>query len=128
MPTRRQARINELLLEALVMLVPGQLDDPRVQDARVTRVEATQDLSTAKVYVIGAEDEAASQAMLAGLHHAEGALRVELADLGLRRLPHLVFARDTAYESGQRVVAILDALEIPPPADEAGESTAPSAL
>jgi ribosome-binding factor A len=108
MPTRRQHRLNELLFEELSLLVPGRLDDPRLEGVRVTRVETTQDLSTAKIYVVPAtDDEAAAAAMLPALEHAQGRIRVELGDLGLRRLPRLVFARDKQFEHGERVLALL---------------------
>ena len=110
MPTRRQHRINELLLEELSMLVAGRVDDPRLVNVTVTRVETTQDLTTAKVYFtsFGGDDDA--PATLAALSHAGSFLRAELGGLGLRRLPHLVFARDTQFESGQRVLGILESL------------------
>jgi ribosome-binding factor A len=109
MTTRRQQRLNELLFEELSLLIPGQLDDPRLVGATVTRVEVTQDLTVAKVYVTGrSESDAAVAAMLSALDHAQGQLRDDLADLHLRRLPRLVFARDKQYESGERVLAVLD--------------------
>lgn len=127
MPTRRQRRTNQLLEEELSLLIRGRLDDPRLADVTVTRVETTQDLATAKVYVtrLGQDEDAAE--MLAALAHAEPFLRGELSDLGLRRMPHLVFARDTQYESGQRVLEVLASLraqteETPGPGDAAPES------
>jgi ribosome-binding factor A len=111
MPTRRQERLNELLTEELSMLLQGRLDDPRLTGAVVTRVEATRDLSTAKVYVTNYGDDEETEAMLEALEHARGVLRTELGDLGLRRLPELVFTRDKQFESGERVLAILAELE-----------------
>lgn len=118
MATRRQRRLNELLLEELSMLVPGRVDDPRLEDATITRVETTQDMGTAKVYFASSSpaEEADIQAMLSGLQHASSFLRQELGGLGLRRIPRLVFAHDRAYESGQRVLEILGKL-----GDDAGD-------
>jgi len=111
MPTRRQHRINELLFEALTLQVSGEAeDDPRLTDVLITRVETTQDLSNAKVYFTSDGDEAEVTEALVALKEHERDLRGELADLGLRRLPHLVFARDRAFESGERVLAILNRL------------------
>lgn len=111
MATRRQKRLNELLFEELSLMIPGRLDDPRLEDAVVTRVEVTQDLNTAKIYLVnGSEDDADAVAMLAALEHAQGRLRTELGALGLPRIPHLVFARDRQFESGERVLALLDHL------------------
>jgi ribosome-binding factor A len=116
MPTRRQKRINELLEQELQLLIPERLDDPRLGPIAVTRVESTQDLAHAKVYFTcrGEEDECAES--VAALEQAAGFLRAELATLGLRRLPQLVFARDRQFESGERVLAILRGLD--PPDDD----------
>jgi ribosome-binding factor A len=123
MTTRRQRRLNELLFEELSLLIPGQLDDPRLVGATVTRIEATQDLTVAKVYVTGGgESDAAVAAMLTALDHAQGQLRDDLGGLGLRRLPRLVFARDKQYESGERVLAVLDEMAAHPPAATAGDA------
>lgn len=118
MPTRRQHRINDLLREELSLLLPGRVDDPRLIGVVVTRVESTQDLATAKVYVTNYGSDEESKDMLAALEHARGFLRGELALVGLRRLPELVFARDKQFESGERVLEILRHL---PPAGEGGE-------
>ena len=111
MPTRKQLRLNDLLREELSLLIPGRLDDPRLVDAVVTRVETTQDMATAKVYITGMSADDDMQAILSALVHAESFLRAELADLGLRRLPHLVFARDRQHESAERVLELLEHLE-----------------
>ncbi len=112
MPTRRQLRTNALLFEELSVLVPAEAsEDPRLTNVTITRVEATQDLSTAKVYFVTDGDEAEVAEALAALKANEGELRGDLADLGLRRLPHLVFARDREYESGERVLEILARIE-----------------
>lgn len=110
MPTRRQERINDLIHEELSLLVPGRLDDPRLTDVKITRVEVTQDLSTAKVYYTCDTEDELLPGVLAGLEQAKGFLRGELSSAGLRRLPQLVFARDRGYESGERVLEILDHL------------------
>jgi ribosome-binding factor A len=108
MPTRRQRRVNALLLEELSILLPNRVDDERLADVRVTRVDTTQDMTTAKVYVTCYGDDEASAAMLAALEHAKGFLRSQLSDLGLPRIPNLVFARDRGFESGERVLRLLD--------------------
>lgn len=117
MPTRRQQRINTLLFEQLSLLVPAEAsDDPRLTNVTVTKVEATQDLATAKVYFVADGDDAETAEALDALKASEGVLRSELANLGLRRLPRLVFARDRDYESGERVLEILNQLK----AEQAG--------
>jgi len=109
MVTVRQRRINELLTEELGMLVPGRMDDPDLTGIRITRAEVTQDLATAKVFYMVPEDSS-DAAVHAALDRAQGYLRGQLASLGLRRVPRLVFARDRDYEEGQRVLDILATL------------------
>lgn len=107
MPTRRQERLNALLFEELSLLVPGDAEEGDLEGVSITRVETTQDLSTVKVYFRSDGDPDAARRGLAAL---EPDLRGELAELGLRRLPHLVFAHDRVFESGERVLKILDDL------------------
>lgn len=123
MTTRRQHRVNALIYEALALIVPGRVSDPRLADVLITRVETTQDMATAKVYfTCGDGDDAEVAAALEALRHGEGFLRAEIADLGLRRLPHLVFARDRQHESGERVLRLLEQLRASGGAAAAAES------
>jgi len=132
MATRRQQRLNELLQEELSMLVPGRVDDPRIADATITRVETTQDMGTAKVYFATSTDsnDDAIAEMLSGLQHASHFLRQELGGLGLRRIPRLVFSHDRAFEGGQRVLDILGKLgnetSIPAAGEVEGDDAASS--
>lgn len=116
MVTLRQRRINDRLAEELSLLIPGASDDERLIDVQITHVETTQDLSTAKVYFRVADAEGAEPAgVTEALQAAEFGLRAELADVGLRRLPRLVFAFDTEYAKGARVLEILEHLEYSDP-------------
>lgn len=126
MATLRQRRINERLFEELSLLIPGPSDDDLLADIQVTRVETTQDLSTAKVYFRAPDNKTPAEikAILAALHEAEFGLRAELADVGLRRLPHLVFAYDRAFVAGARVLDLLEHLHDDP--DWHGEDDARS--
>lgn len=113
MPTRRQYRFNEILLEELSLLVPGTIGDEDLSDINLTRVEAAQDLSAAKVwFTLGPDCSAEALAdALRRLNDVQGPLMDELGTLGLRRIPRLVFAHDRAHESGQRVLDILARLD-----------------
>jgi ribosome-binding factor A len=129
MPTRRQYRINELLLQEITLLIPGQVGEEDLSDITVTRVESTQDQTAAKVYFTLGQDAAAADVAdaLRRLREVQGPLMDELSTLGMRRVPRLSFAHDRAHESGQRVLDILAQLEyhVPaeePPADEAAEA------
>lgn len=130
MPTRRQYRINELLLQEITLLIPGQVGDEDLSDITVTRVESTQDQTAAKVYFTLGQDAAAAEVAdaLRRLRDVQGPLMDELSTLGMRRVPRLSFAHDRAHESGQRVLDILAQLEYHVPAEEPlAEETAESA-
>ncbi|MFN8424539.1 MAG: 30S ribosome-binding factor RbfA [Anaerolineae bacterium] len=127
MVTLRQRRINERLAEELSLLIPGASEDERLVDVQITHVETTQDLATAKVYFRAADADAAEIAGITeALQEAEFGLRAELADVGLRRLPRLVFAFDKEFAKGARVLDILAHLEHlpddPEPSGEADET------
>ena len=105
------------MLEELSLMIPGRISDPRLSDVVVTRVETTQDLAFAKVYIALSRDSAQSRVdadasppaepspvkqpassgsdqdrgdiedALQVLTRAQAHLHGELAGLGLRRIP-----------------------------------------
>jgi ribosome-binding factor A len=108
---KRSARVAGRLREELASAF-RELRDPRVAGAAVSRVEMTDDLQLAKVYVRRLErdagDEAAIKAMLKGLEAASGRLRREVSrTLGLRYAPTLKFFYDEAPDAIDRVEEIL---------------------
>lgn len=104
---RRSERLNQLFREELATLVQTELKDPRVAGVTITRVDVTQDLAYADVYVrtlTGSEDEA-----IAGLQSAEGFIRRRLGrELHVRRVPDFRFHVDRGLEHAQRIEALLD--------------------
>lgn len=103
--TRVAGRLREELAAAL-----RDLRDPRVAGAAVSRVEMTDDLQLAKVYVRRLEggDEASNKALIKGLDAASGRLRREVSRaLALRYAPTLRFFYDEAPDAVQRVEEIL---------------------
>src|SRR5690606_34547483 len=118
----RQDRINELLFEELSQLVQFELTDPAVQDCRVTRVVASRDLATARVFfsIIGSEEPDAKyiEECRKGLVRAAHYLKKELArGVNLRRTPDLVFN----YDGSARVLELMESIEIPEAPPEAIE-------
>ncbi len=103
--TRVAGRIHEELARTV-----RELRDPRVAGVFVTRVEVTDDLQSAKVYVrheLGAKTEA-HKAILKGLDAASGRLRREVAQsLKLRYAPTLRFYYDEAPDAVERIEELL---------------------
>ena len=106
---RRTIRLNQLLREELATMVQAEIKDPRVRSVTITRVEATQDLSYADVYVRTLTDEIPVEEAIAGLESAEGFVRRRLGrELHLRRIPDFRFHADRGLEHVQRIDALLD--------------------
>ena len=111
MSVNRINRINDDIQKALSSLL-AKINDPRVggKMLSVVRVETTNDLSYAKVFlsVLGELDE---KAFKLGLKSASGWLRRELSsELKLRHTPELIFVLDKSIEHGARIGAILNDL------------------
>jgi len=92
------------------MMIRG-LSDPRVSGTLVTRVELTDDLSFARIYVrrdVGADDERERRTLVKGLDSAAGKLRGSLTRaLGLRVAPGLRFHYDEGIDHATRVEELL---------------------
>lgn len=106
---KRSVRVAERMREEVSLLL-RRLSDPRLAGVVVTRVELTDDLSFARLYVrrdTGA-DEAAQRALLRGFDAAQGKLRKDLTRaLSLRVAPSLRFLYDEGIDAQTRVEAIL---------------------
>jgi ribosome-binding factor A len=130
---RTKARIEARIRERVAYCIEFELSDPRAAFVTVTRVEASSDLSAAKVFysVLGSEgDRGKVQHML---EDATGFVRRAVGRvLRMRRLPSLTFAYDESIalqDEMERKIA--DALasdrEINPAAhgDDADEAEEP---
>lgn len=106
----RSRRIAEQIQRELSDIIRVELKDPRVGMITITDVEMTQDNAHAKVFftVLGQQpriDEAA-----AGLQHAAGYLRSQLAQrIKIRVVPQLHFEYDASVERGIRLSQLIDA-------------------
>jgi phosphoesterase RecJ-like protein len=102
--------VNEAIREVLSDALPT-LKDPRIGFVTVTGVQATTDLTHAKVFfsVLGSEKE--RERTLAGLEAAHGVLQAQVAkELRLRRTPVLAFEYDPTVERGVRLTKLIDEL------------------
>jgi len=106
----RGRRIAEQIQRELSDIIRVGLKDPRVGMITITDVEMTPDNAHAKVFftVLGQQpriDEAA-----AGLQHAAGYLRSQLAQrIKIRVVPQLHFEYDASVERGIRLSQLIDA-------------------
>ena len=122
MQGHNQERLNDQYREALSKLL-GTVKDPRVTGLlSIVKVEITNDLSYAKVYVSSLEGEKSLKEAIKGLESAKGYLRRELAARVKTRIsPELRFVPDTSIAYGARINEILSGLNIPPAEEEQDE-------
>jgi ribosome-binding factor A len=105
--TRVAGRMQEELSGAL-----RELEDPRLRGVLVSRVELTDDLQSARVYVrreLGGADARAVKTTLDGLRAASSRLRkVAGQGLGLRYMPELRFFYDDSLDAVTRIEELLE--------------------
>jgi ribosome-binding factor A len=108
--SQRQLRVGEELRHALAQLLrPGALRDPALFDANitVTEVQLSPDLRNATAFVmpLGGGNTAD---IIAGLRRSAPYLKGQIARMvQLRRVPNLSFALDSAFDTADRIAAVL---------------------
>ncbi len=113
-PTRgapRRLRVERDLHDLLVGVL-GALSDPRLSGLRITRVQLTDDLSFARIFVreLLLEDESSGREddIMRGFEAASGRIRGQVAHaLQLRRAPELRFVYDHGQDNADRVDELL---------------------
>jgi ribosome-binding factor A len=112
---KRSVRVGERMLEELAIALLS-LRDPRLSGASITRVEVTDDLRFARVFVrcaVTAESadpagQAARRTLLKGFDAASPRLRrIVTQAVGLRFAPELRFLYDEGLEATGRVEELL---------------------
>lgn len=104
----RRLRVERDLHEQLAIAL-RQLRDTRVNGAIITRVELTDDLAFARIYVRAPLDgHVGPRALVRTLELASGRLRREVGQgMALRKAPELRFIHDSGVEAAERVEEIL---------------------
>ncbi|MBD3349758.1 MAG: 30S ribosome-binding factor RbfA [Candidatus Eisenbacteria bacterium] len=111
MTSKRVLRVAEAMRRELGFILDRKLGDPKIGMVTITRLEVSDDLRHAKVYVsflggLGGSDS------LKRLRHAGRFLRGELAHtLNLRVVPRLAFILDESAENYIRIAEVLKAIE-----------------
>ena len=108
----RAERLADRIRAEVAEIISGELKDPRIGFATVTKVDLSLDLHQARISVSVLGDAAEQQKSLQGLVSARGYVRHELGvRLGLRRTPELAFVLDHAAEENARVEELLEKLK-----------------
>ena len=108
---KRSQRIQELLLGEISKLLQGGLKDPRIGFATLTRVEVSDNLKHAKIFVSVMGSEKEKTDTLNALKNAKGFIRNALGkNLYLKYLPELEFKKDENAEHVEKITRILGEL------------------
>lgn len=109
--TLRVKRIADRIQEELAELLLREVHDPRLTDVTVTGVNVDRELAYADVFVSSLEGSQRASAILAGLEHASGYLRRQLARrVELRIFPVLRFHYDLTPERAERIEQLIRSL------------------
>lgn len=127
MKRERMGRIDHELQRELATLIATEVKDPRLGFVTVTRVEITNDLQTAKVFVSIIGDRHVAKQSMTALESAKGFLRGELGHaVALRHTPELTFVEDRSTERAIALSQVL-AKTAETPQGDAGEQDASAA-
>jgi len=109
---KRVLRAGEAIRRELGFILDRKLADPRIGMVTVTRVELSEDLRYAKVFVSFLSDEKEREASLRVLRKARRFIRGELAhSLRFRVAPELTFLIDDSSENYIRISNVLKDIE-----------------
>jgi ribosome-binding factor A len=108
----RHERLADQIRIEVAGMIEGELRDPRIGFATVTRVELSPDLRHGRVWVSVMGSEESRAETLEGLSSAAGYVRREIGRrLSLRRAPEVVFVLDHGAEEMERVQKLLDEIK-----------------
>lgn len=107
-PYKRSERLGELILAEVSDLLARHIKDPRIGFVTFTRVEVSDDLRHAKVFVSTLGSAPDKARTLQGLASASGYMRRHLGRaLHLRYTPELTFVLDESLEHGAKIAQLL---------------------
>ena len=105
----RQDQLGEVIAHELSDLIRMRMKDPRIGFASITDVDLSADLRHAKVFVSVMGEPEEQRATLAGLNHATGYLRHELAQrLTVRHTPDITFRLDESIARGAHLLDLIN--------------------
>lgn len=120
MQSRRTLKAAEAVREVVGMAIIAELQDPRIRDVTVTKVEVAGDMRNAKVYVSVMGDEKKQNLCLRGLQSAAGFLQAKCAKrIDTRYTPRLTFVLDQGVKHSLEISRILSEILPKDPESEA---------
>jgi ribosome-binding factor A len=105
----RSRRIEEQIQRILSEVIRVRVRDPRVQQAIVTGVDVSRDLSVAWVYVSTLDNDQSPEELEQAVNAAAGFMRGQLAkELTVRSVPELRFRFDDSSRTGPAMESLID--------------------
>lgn len=109
MKYKRSERVSALILRELAGMIERGLKDPEIGFVTVTRVDLSDDLRSAKVFVVARGGEEERKKTLRGLERAVPHFRHELGGrLDLKYVPELRVFPDPSFDHADRVQDLID--------------------
>ncbi len=107
--SRRTLKAGEAIRQVVSMAILTEIQDPRVRDVTVLRVEVAGDMQTAKVHVSVMGDDKKQNLCLRGLQSCAGFLQAKVAKrIDTRYTPRLEFVLDQGVKQQLLVSKMLD--------------------
>jgi len=108
---RRLEKLSEEIRREISAILAEEVKDPRLSMISVTRVEVSNDLGAARIFVSVLGDEKKQEQAMQALEKARGFLRTEVSNrIRLRHSPEISFKLDKSIEHGLKITSILDKL------------------
>lgn len=110
MNKKRLNRISEEIKRVVSELIQREIKDPRINPlTSVTRVEVTNDLSYANIYISVMGNKEDKEDTLIGLKSAKGFIRKEIGNrIDLRHAPEPIFHIDESIEQSLYISKLID--------------------
>jgi ribosome-binding factor A len=103
--------VAEVIKEEIAALILHGLKDPRIGFVSVTRVEVSEDLRHAKVFVSVYGDGESTKKSIEGLENAKGFIRQRIGKrIRMRYLPEITFRVDRSIIESIRIEEIIDSI------------------
>jgi ribosome-binding factor A len=114
--SRRTERLNALFRSEISRLIVKGIKDPRISGVvSVTRVDISNDLSYATIFVSVYGSVLEKRNTIKALKSATGFIRRELRPrVTIRSMPILRFKLDESIAQGNEILDLIDSLDIPP--------------
>ncbi len=118
MEFKRADRVADLIKQEIAEINRREAHDPRIANITVTDVKLTDDLRSARIYVVELGKDRMSDEVGQGLAKAKGFLKRELGKrLQLRYVPELSFFHDPSFEYGSKIEKLLQEIRKDEPDD-----------